>query len=78
MGMLKNPTWRRVVERYLASTISPLQGWPDEYTAAGHDAILELRVAIRAEEERASAARSKSGATTAGPVWPDKRGAARP
>lgn len=72
MGMLKSPTWRRVVELYIATTISPSIDW-QALTAWTHDALIELRVAVRAEEDRQAKERSSRNSTSAGrsgPVWP--------
>lgn len=76
MGLVKNPSWRSLVERYIASSIGPLEGWPDSYTAWAHDAMIELRVAIRAEEarqDRVARERGKSGTAPPGPRWADNR-----
>lgn len=74
MGLLKNPSWRALVERYIASTISPLADFPGSYTVWAHDGLIELRVAVRAEDERRSKEREKtsSGRGLPGPVWPDQ------
>jgi hypothetical protein len=76
MGLLKNPSWRALVERYIASTIAPLADFPAAYTVWAHDALIELRVAVRAEDERRSKEREKSTSSgprgLPGPVWPDQ------
>ena len=80
-GMLKNPSWRTLVERYIAASVSPLQDWPEGYTAWAHDGIVELRIAIRAEEDRQLRERQKQGSGAGAgsrPVWRQDRRSARP
>jgi len=52
--------WRRIVERFIASKVTPLADFPESYLAVVHDAFVELHVALKAEERRSvDEARSK-------------------
>ena len=67
VGMTKVVTWRRIVERFIAAKVSPVDGWTDDYLASAYEGGVRLHVALRREEdrridERRSAPRSGSGA----------------
>lgn len=68
VGYTKVSTWRRIVERFIASKVSPLDGWTDEYTSVVYDALVRLHIALRREElrrieERRSPTRSSGSGT---------------
>lgn len=65
--MLRNRAWRALVERYISATISPLAGFPAEYTAWAYEAFIDLKVAIKAEEARQDAERKR--VPPSGPSW---------
>ena len=44
--------WRRLVDRYLASKVSPLEGYPSTYLAWAYRGLVELYAEIKAEERR--------------------------
>lgn len=70
--MLRNRAWRALVERYISATVSPLAGFPAEYTAWAYEAFIDLKVAIKTEEARQDAERRRlpsGGVTTKGPSW---------
>lgn len=52
IGHTKVATWRRIVERFVATKASPIAAYPDEYLAGVHAAVVRLHVALRKEEER--------------------------
>lgn len=60
VGLTKVAAWRRIVERFIASKVTPLADFPESYLAVVHDAFVELHVALKAEERRSvDEARSK-------------------
>lgn len=72
LGMLRAPTWRAIVDAFVASKVSPLQEWPEGYTAFAHEGMVELHAAVRKEDERR--AREASG-RPGGPVFSGRRSA---
>lgn len=69
LAMLRAPSWRALVDTFLAARISPLTGWPDGYTAWAVEGLVELQSAIRQEEERQRQNPSSGGA----PVFSGRR-----
>lgn len=70
LGMLRTAAWRALVERYLAAKIAPIQGWPNGFSAWAYDAMLELHMAVREEDERK--VREASG-SSGGPNFSGRR-----
>ena len=67
--MLSEPAWAEAVDLYLAAQISPIAGFPECLSAWGFDALLALKAAVRAEDER-QMDRARSG----GPAAPQFSG----
>lgn len=74
LGMLRLPAWRALVDRYFASKVSALDGWPAAYSAWAHDAMLEVRAAASREEAREFDEGLKRGAR-GGPNFSGRRAA---
>lgn len=50
--LIAAPSWRRLVDRYIAAKVSPLAGFPTAYTAWAYRGLVELHNEVRAEERR--------------------------
>lgn len=68
LAMLRAPSWRSLVDTFLAARISPLAGWPDAYTAWAVEGLVELHSAIRTDEEQ-----QRKAPAPGGPVFSGRR-----
>ncbi len=70
MAMLRAPTWREIVDRFVLSRVSPHAADPARLTAFAVDGLVELHSAVRREDERVAKEASNS---SGGPHFTGRR-----
>lgn len=72
--MQSSPAWHKLVDRYLASQVSPLSDFPGGYVAWAYRGLVELHAAVKAEERRKH---DETASKKAGPPQSSQRSTTR-
>ena len=60
-AMTRNPAAQECADLYVAAQISPLAGFPQTMSAWGFDMLMQIKQAVRSEDERKARERAQSG-----------------
>lgn len=70
LGMLRVPLWQGIADTYRASKISPIAGFPDSVPCVVFDGLLEIDLAVAANNARLmKEAQSAAAKSAAGPSY---------